>query len=127
MKKIIIIFLAVFAFGEIEGLKPLLENIFPLITHKHKVKIFTVPKYYNLFNSRKFIIVRECEKSDIVFGDFICDDRPTFTLNYYFYKTHKNAIGAFYYRKGRPQLKFKKEGLIRFFKSVPSSLKDFTQ
>ena len=127
MKKIIIIFLAVSAFGEILGLKPLLENIFPLIVHKQKVKVFTIPRYYKFFYSKKFIIVKECERSDIVFGNFICDDKPTFALNYYFYKTHKNAIGAFYYRKGRPQLKFKKEGLIRFFKTVPESIKDFTQ
>ena len=127
MKKIIIIFLAVFAFGEINGLKPLLENILPLIVHKNRVKVFTIYKYYPLFTSKKFILVKECNKSDIVFGNFICKNRPTFALDYYFYKREKNVIGVFYYRKGRPQLKFKKEGLIKFFKTVPDSLKDFIE
>lgn len=127
MKKIIIVFLALFAFGEIEGLKPLLENVLPIITHKQKVKIFTLPKYYIYFKDKKFILVDECKNSDIVFGNFICKNKPTFALDYYFYKKYKNAIGVFYYRKGRPQLKFKKKGLIKFFKSVPESLKDFVQ
>ena len=127
MRKLIIVLLVVLAFGEIEGLKPLLGEVLPAITHKEKVKVFTLAKYYVYFRNKKFMVVMDCKESDIVFGNFICDDKPTFALSYDFYKKHKNVIGVFYYRKGRPQLKFKKEGLIKFFKTISKSLRNYVQ
>ena len=119
--------MVIFLFAEIKGLGELLRHIFPLITHKKVVKVYTLPKYYKYFYSGDFVLVRDCEKSDIVFGNIKCENKPTFALSYYFYKHYKNAFGVFYYRKGRPQLKFKKKILIKFFKKVPDELKDYVE
>ena len=99
--------------------------ILPEILQKKQIKVFTFPKYYIYFKDNKFILVKDCNQSDIVFGNFDCDDKPVFALNYKYYKNNKNVFGVFYYRKGRPQLKLKKEALERFFKKIPKDLKDF--
>ena len=129
MKKILLlIVLSNFLFTqEIKGLKELVNYLFPLIMHKKYIKVYTLPKYYIYFPNSKFIIVRDCKKSDIVFGNIECKNRPVFALNYDFYISHKNVIGAFYYRKGRPQLKFKKHVYLKYFKSIPNELKDFVE
>ena len=125
MRKLIILVIFVFSFSYIEGLEELLDFVLPKIVHKKVVKVYTFPKYYHYFYKSQFILVKDCKKSDIIFGNFECDDKPVFALDYKFYKTHKNVVGVFYYRKGRPQLKLKKEALKRFFKTIPNELKDF--
>lgn len=125
MRIILVFLIAVFSFAYIEGLSDLLKVVLPKITHKKVVKVYTFPKYFRYFDKKHFILVEDCKKSDIIFGNFECDNKPIFALDYHFYKTHKNAVGVFYYRKGRPQLKLKKEALERFFKTIPKELKDY--
>ena len=129
MKKIFLfLFISILLFSqEIKGLKELLNYIFPLIIHKKIITIYTLPKYYKYFQSSKFIITMNCKKSDIIFGDINCNNKPIFALNYDFYLKNQNVIGAFYYRKGRPQLKFKKDRFLKFFKSIPKEFKDYVE
>lgn len=119
--------MSVFCFAQIKGLGNLLNIVLPEIIHKKRIKIFTLPQYYIYFKSKKFIMVNNCNKSDMVFGNFNCANKPVFALKYDFYKKDKNAFGVFYYRKGRPQLKFKKSTLIKFFKTIPNNLKDYVE
>jgi len=129
LKTIFSIFIiSLFLFSEeIKGLKELVNYIFPLITHKRIVRVYTLPKYYRYFQSNKFVITTNCKKSDIIFGNINCKDKPIFALSYDFYLKYKNVIGAFYYRKGRPQLKFKKDSFLKFFKRVPKEIKDYIE
>ena len=128
MRKLIFIFLIVtFSFSNIKGLSKLLDYIFPLVAHKSVVKIYTLPFYYQYFYNYHFIIVKDCKKSDIIFGNIKCKNKPIFTLNYDFYKKTPNAFGVFYYRKGRPQLKLKKKVLKKFFKKIPNEIKGYVQ
>lgn len=127
MKKIIIIFIVVFAFAEIKSLNDLFSYIFPLITHKKIVKVYTLPRYYDYFKTNNFILVKDCNKSDIVVGNIQCKNKPIFALSYTFFKNNKNVFGVFYYRKGRPQLKFKQKILKKFFKTVPKELMEYVE
>jgi len=128
LKKLIFIFLIItFSFADIKGLNKLLSYVFPLITHKRVIKIYTLHPYYKYFNNYHFIFVKDCKKSDIVFGNIKCLNKPVFALSYDFYKTSPNVFGVFYYRKGRPQLKFKKKLLIKFFKNIPDAIKGYVQ
>ena len=129
MKTIVAVFVisAVLFAEEIKGLKELLNYLFPLITHKRIVKVYTLPRYYNYFQSNHFIITTNCKKSDIIFGNINCKNKPIFALSYDFYLKNQNVIGAFYYRKGRPQLKFKKSRFLRFFKEIPKEIKDYME
>ena len=128
MKKFIFLILIItFSFAYIQGLGKLFNYIFPLLTNKKVIKIYTFPNYYKYFSSNHFVIVKDCNKSDIVFGNIKCYNKPVFTLNYDFYRNYKNAFGVFYYRKGRPQLKFKKYDLIKFFHKIPNKLKGYIE
>ena len=127
MKKIILFFIVTFSFAQIIGLSDLLSTILPKIVHKKVIKVYTIPKYYNYFKSKNFIIVKECKECDIVFGNILCDNKPVFALSYDFYKNHKNVFGVFYFRKGRPQLKFKEKALLRFFKTIPKELEEYVE
>ena len=115
------------SFGYIKGLNELLLFTLPKIIEKRRIKVFTFPKYYIYFQNKKFIIVLDCKDSDIVFGNFLCDDKPVFALDYKFYKKYPQVFGVFYYRKGRPQLKLKKEAIEKFFKKIPMELKDYVE
>ncbi len=124
MKKIIFLIIFInFSFAKIEGLSELLLFLFPKITDKKIIKIYTLPKYYIYFKNPKFKLVIDCNKSDIVFGNISCLDKPVFALSYRFYKKNNHAFGVFYYRKGRPQLKLKKEILKKYFKKIPNEIK----
>lgn len=128
MKKFIFLILIItLSFGDIKGLGKLFNYIFPLLSDKKVIKIYTLPIYYKYFSSNHFIIVKDCNKSDIILGNIKCDNKPVFSLNYNFYRNYKNVFGVFYYRKGRPQLKFKKDDLIKFFHKIPNELKGYVE
>jgi len=127
LKKLIILLIPLVLFANIIGLKELLHALFPLLVHKTPVKVYTVPEYYYLFDDNTtFLLVRECNQSDLVFGDINCS-KPVFGLSYEFYRTYPNVIGAFYYRKGRPQLIIKLKSYTKHFGPLSSKLKRFVQ
>ena len=106
----------------------LFTEIFTQIFNKDFIRVYTVPKYYKYFINKKFILTRSCRRADFVFGTILrCRNKPVFTLDYKFYKKNRDVFGVFYYRKGRPQLKFKRDVLIRFFHKVPDKLEKFTE
>ena len=108
MKKLIILFFIIFVnANEIE----LFENLFPQLFQKKEIKIYTYK--YAKFNSSVLKKVNNCQSADIVLGEIKCD-KPKFLLNYYNFKKDKKAIGAFYWRKGRPQLRLRKENILYY-------------
>jgi hypothetical protein len=54
-----------------------------------------------------------------------CQDKPIFATNYRVYKKNQNAFGAFYWRKGRPQLKLNKERMQTLNLSLPNDLQKY--
>lgn len=127
MKKITLLCTPLILFAHIIGLKELVHTLFPLLVHKKIIKIYTIPSYYSLFdNNTTFVLVQKCYESDLVFGDINCS-KPTFALSYHFFISHPQAIGAFYYRKGRPQLIIKLSTYNKYFAPLDPSLKRYAQ
>jgi len=127
LKKLILFLVPLVLFAHIIGLQELIETLFPLLLHRSPIKIYTIPRYYYLFDDNEtFLLVKECNESDLVFGDINCS-KPTFGLSYQFYHSHPNVIGAFYYRKGRPQLIIKLQSYKKYFGPLSPELKRFAQ
>ena len=108
MKKLILLLAIVIVnANEIE----LFENLFTQLFHKKEINIYT--KKYSYFNSRILKKVDSCKKADLVLGELDCN-KPRFVLNYHNFKKDKMAIGAFYWRKGRPQLRLRKDNILKY-------------
>jgi len=116
MNKILILVLVLFnsLFSSEDYELKLYETVLPIIFNTTEIKVF-VTKDINtiLKSSDKFIIVNNCNDADLLIGKkFInlpnnCKDKPLFTTTYKSFKNNVNCIGAFYWKKGRPQIKFK--------------------
>ena len=121
MKSLILLFIVVFVNGnEIE----LFENLFSQMFKKTKVKVYT--NKYKFFNSKILYKVNSCKKADIVLGPLKCD-KPRFLLNYYNFKNDKKAIGAFYWRKGRPQLRLRKNNILRYHLHLSKEFSEYLE
>ena len=135
MKKIILLFLLITStFSsdknyELKLYEKVLSNIF------QKSLLIYSDKYSKdiLQNSSILKLTINCTKADILIGKrfgnlpTLCQDKPIFSTSYQSFISEKNAIGAFYWRKGRPQIKFKLDTLQNFNLELPRSLMEFAQ
>jgi len=85
-----------------------------------------------LDKSNKFKVLRHCTKDTqlLVGANFktlekVCQDKPLFATSSRVYKENKNAFGAFYWVKGRPQVYFKPDRLQKFHIELTDDLKGF--
>lgn len=111
------------------------ENIFPKIFHSQNVLVFVnddnVKK--TLQKSTLLSVVKKCMDADILIGnnfkeeDKSCQEKPIFALNYRIYKNSRGIIGAFYWRKGRPQITFSKKAFKKHKLEIPQSLQKYVQ
>lgn len=86
------------------------------------VRLFLVDREKYHFPTIK--VVKSCRDADVVLGRNEpkgCSGKPFFALSYKGFIKSSDAIGAFYWRYGRPQLFLKKEGLKKFHLFVPDS------
>lgn len=78
-------------------------------------------------------LVAECAQANVVYGSYFetlpkeCRSLPRFTTEYELFQNDERVIGAFYWRKGRPQLRFSKERCERFDLFLPSELVRYVQ
>jgi len=126
-----LIFITVFA-GEYE-LK-LYEKVIPLILKEKHLHIYA--DRYSLEtvqNSKLFYVVNSCNEADLLIGkdfknlDKSCYNKPIFATSYRAFKRLNTAFGAFYWRKGRPQIKFNSKRLKELNLVLPTSLKRYAQ
>lgn len=123
-----------FAFANNYELK-LYEKVLPSIFKEIPIKVFADKDTHVLLeHSNKFHIVSKCDKAVILLigkrFDNIpiqCKDKPIFATSYRSYKNSVNSFGAFYWRKGRPQLKFKNEVLEKYNLNLPFSLQKYVK
>ena len=125
LKKFTLLIVPVLLFGQIKGMQELVDLLFPLIVQKRVIKVYTTPKFASLFNHSPFKLV-SCKNADIVFNTESNCTKPRFVLSYKEFKHNPNAFGAFYYRKGRPQLRFKRSLLLRYFHTLPQELREYS-
>jgi len=122
LKKLVLImvsYISLFAFNsEVE----LFENLFGVMFKKQIIKVYT-KKYKKLGGRLK--VVSSCKEADVVLGDVECENKPHFMLDYENFKHNKNAIGGFYWRKGRPQLRLRKENLMKYKLFVSKEFREY--
>ena len=113
----------------------LYEKILPSMIENRPIKVFVDKETKELLkNSELFQIVEVCtEKVDILIGQNFhyiteeCEKKPIFATNYKTYKKNDNSIGAFYWRKGRPQIIFNSKNLTYFQVPLAVSLRKFQE
>ena len=110
----------------------LYEGLLGSIYQERPILVFADKETKNtLKNSAIFRIVDDCNSSDFIMGsDFIslppeCQDKPIFATTYRAYKKFKNSFGAFYWRKGRPQIHFNRSNIEKFSIILPYNLQRF--
>jgi len=122
LKKLVLIlfsFISLFAFNsEME----LFENLFGAMFKKQTIKVYT-KKYKNL--GGRLQVVHSCKKADIVLGDLECKNKPRFVLDYDEFKSYVDAIGGFYWRKGRPQLRLRKDKLEKYHLYISKEFEEY--
>lgn len=135
MIKLILIISLSLGLGAYENYElKLYEKILPLITRKSTIKIYADNSTKELLKgSKTFIFVDNCKNAELIIGKVIdveestCKAKPLFATSYRAFKNSKNAIGAFYWRKGRPQLQLNKNSINEFKLYIPQKLKRYAQ
>ena len=134
MKKIIftLLFLSSLIYAKENPLATLYEEILTSIFHSQHIRVFADKEVKNLLkNSTSLEVVDRCDKSvTLLIGSFsnivdACKDKPIFSTSYRKFKKNPNAFGVYYWRKGRPQLKFKRIALQRHSLSLPDNLQRY--
>jgi hypothetical protein len=106
----------------------LFEQLFSSLFNKKTIYVYTSPKFDKIFKESKVLIpVKECKKADIVFGVLKKCNKPIFVLNYYVYKSNPDVLGAFYWRKGRPQLRLRKKIILKYNLHIDKTFEDFLE
>jgi hypothetical protein len=113
----------------------LYDSILPKIYTKNIISVYIQDSEIKtlLQKSRHFKITNRCENAELIIGkypdmlDYDCQNIPIFATSYRSYKNIQNAIGAFYWRKGRPQVKFNLNTIERYNLYLPQNLKKYAQ
>ncbi len=112
----------------------LIVKVFKLFTIKGApVSVYEHIPAISLKGSSFTHIIGQCRGADIVYGSRFetlpdtCQSLPRFTTDYELFQHDEQVIGAFYWRKGRPQLRFSKERCERFNIFLPPELVRYVQ
>ncbi len=112
----------------------LYEKVLPTIFRSSSIKVFTNDNVKNILkDSKKFIIVPKCQQADLLMisnkSDLLvnCKNKPIFAMSYRCFNLSNNSFGAFYWRKGRPQIKFRLKIIKKFNLYLPQSLKRYAK
>ena len=137
MKRILITILLLYSnllFGDDTYELKLYEKILPAIFKDTQIVIYGDDDANKILaQSNIFVLTSKCETATLLFGkDFdslekACTKIPLFTTNYHSFKNMPNSIGAFYWRKGRPQIIFNLDTLLLFNIELPNNLKKYAK
>ena len=136
MKKLILIFIFTIniLYGSDNYELKLYEKVLPIIFNQTYLKVFADSDTKDIIkNSDIFQIINSCKEADLLIGkhqkDFptSCKEKPIFATTYRGFKSCDNSFGAFYWRKGRPQIKFKLEVIEKFNLNLSYSLKKYAK
>jgi len=106
--------------SEVDVAAKIIDKISVALTKKEKIKVYTndIKNLYIVKISEHLNNSKSCVGADLVLTKdksiYNCDkDILVFTTNYLSFKSLPNAVGAFFYQKGRPSIIFRKEVLKR--------------
>ena len=115
---------------EVKILFAITDALFP---NSNVVKVWTDTKENVLFlqNVKKVQTVSTIEESDLLFiskNNDIQSDKMKFVTSYQLLKRYKkSALGGFYWKKGRPNILFIKENLLKYKKKLPESMDKYIE
>jgi len=98
----------------------------PVIVYEHNPSI-------SLQGSTFTNLAGQCSHADIIYGSNFetlpqpCQSLPRFSTDYEAFQKDEHVIGSFYWRKGRPQLRFDKARCDRFEIFLPEELVRYVQ
>ena len=134
MRKIIFLLLSTLLFAnptqsEKKIFQTILKALFP---QKSVIKIYTNHPNVDLLHSpSKDIYISSKEDADILILEFdepLHTDKPVFVRKYQLLKKYKNqAIGGFYWQKGRPNIIFLKNNLKKYNFTLPESFNTYIE
>ncbi len=137
MKKILITLLLLYSnllFGDNTYELKLYEKILPAIFKDAQIIIYgDIAANEILSQSDIFVLTSKCKDATLLFGkdfdtlDKSCTKIPLFSTSYNSFKNTPNSIGAFYWRKGRPQIIFNLDSLLWFDIELPNSLMKYAK
>ncbi len=111
----------------------IISRISSVVTGKqYRIKTYATDNMKYIFKYSKILIPSyECDKADIVIaGEQLknkdCEKKVMIVTKYYLLRNYKNAVAAFYWYKGRPNILFIKERLERFGINLPEKYKKYT-
>ena len=127
--------LPIFLFANQKYELKLYETIFSSIFKHKDIKIYADEEDIKMLQeSSKIEVVPTCTKeTTLLLGKKfinlpdVCRNKPLFSTNYRDYKKMPNSFGVFYWRKGRPQIKFKKKALLLHHITLPKSLQKYAK
>ncbi len=113
----------------------LYEKVLPSLFMQTPIRVYADKESRALLShSVKFELVHDCSKDVVLlvgknFSELAdeCKTKPLFATSYKEYKNAPNSIGAFYWRKGRPQLHFKSDMMEKYRLIVPIFLQRYVK
>ncbi len=111
----------------------LYEQILPSIFKIDTLKVYADKKAKEiLINSEKIVLVKTCVEANVLIGSNFnlplnCLDKPIFGTTYRSFKNNDNYFGAFYWRKGRPQIRFKLDVMKKQKLNLSQSLRKYAK
>ena len=135
MRKIFILTLLMFSLIANDSYEvKLLEKVLPLLFQKETLNVYADKKVTRLLKQSQYLyLVKKCEDADIIVGRYFknldgqCVKKPFFTTYYREFKNNPDTIGAFYWRKGRPQIRFHKNTIKEKNLYLDISLEKYAQ
>ncbi len=127
MKKVLFfIFLFISILFSASSESKIISLIFNSLFKGKEILIYTNSKEkQKIITEAGFIYTYSCKEASIAYiSDYSeeCKNKPFFTDNYRSFKENPNAIGAFYWKKGRPNILFLKPRLKSFNLKLPNQL-----
>ena len=130
MKKVLVSLIFIYTFlYSVSSESKIVKLLFSSLFNSTKINIYVDDKKkYTIIKEAGFNLVKTCSKADLVYSSSYlieCNNKPIFTDNYKSFRDEKNVIGAFYWKKGRPNILFLKPRLDSFELKLPEKLEKY--
>ena len=108
----------------------ILEKMLASMTHKKEITIYSQDKHLEKIYQDMDRVRRtdDCEKADFVLahvGVKTSCKKPEIVFHYGNYRANANAVGLFFWQKGRPTIRFSSKRLQQFGLQVKGELSKF--
>lgn len=116
--------------GNLDGDRIIIEKMLGSIQNSKKIKVYIQDEnFVNIIKKSKILIrVKSCEEADFTLlneGSLIECKRPSIVFNFREFRASSNAIGVFFWQKGRPTIRFSLNRLNHYNLKVTGELEKF--